>query len=117
LAIVLSKDKDRQDNGQKIKTEKTMAKRKRKTRQWPQDKDRQDNGQKIKHCLVCLFLLAIVLSVFIFWPLSCLFLSFGHCLVCLYLLAIVLSVFIFWPDKDRQDSGQKIKTDNTMAKR
>jgi hypothetical protein len=91
-----------------------MAKRKRQTRQWPKEKDRQDNGifwplsclsLSFGHCLVCLFLLAIVLSVFIFWPLSCLSLSFGHCLVCLYLLAIVLS------------DGQKIKTDKTMTKR
>jgi hypothetical protein len=52
LAIVLSvfspKDKDRKDNGQKIKTDKTMSKRKRQTRQWPKDKDRQDNGQRKK---------------------------------------------------------------------
>jgi hypothetical protein len=66
------KDKDRHDNGQKKKTDKTMAKRKRQTIQWPKDKDRQDNGQKIKTSF-----------------------SFGQCLVCLYLLAIVLSVFIF----------------------
>jgi hypothetical protein len=37
------------------------------------------------HCIVCLFLLFIVLSVFFFW----------HCIVCLFLLFIVLSVFFF----------------------
>jgi hypothetical protein len=38
-------------------------------------------------------LLAIVLSAFFFWPLYCLPSSFGHCIVCLLLLAIVLSAF------------------------
>jgi hypothetical protein len=75
--------------------------------------------------------LAIVLSVFIFWPLSCLSLSFGHCLVCLYLLVINgqkkktdktmakrKRQTRQWPkDKDKQDNDQKIKTDKTMAKR
>jgi uncharacterized RDD family membrane protein YckC len=48
------------------------------------------------HCIFCLFLLAIVLSVFFFWSLYCLSFSFGHCIVCLFLLVIVLSVFFFW---------------------
>jgi hypothetical protein len=60
-----------------------------------------------------LFLLAIMLSVllFFFWPLCCLSFSFsfGHYVVCpsLFLLAIMLH------------NGQKKKrrTDNTMAKR
>jgi amino acid transporter len=48
------------------------------------------------HCIVCLFLLAIVLSVFYFCPLYCLSFSFVYCIVCLFLF--------------------KKKTDNTMAK-
>ena len=39
------KEEDRQYNGQKRKTDKTMAKRKRQTIQWPKEKDRQHNGQ------------------------------------------------------------------------
>jgi hypothetical protein len=35
------------------------------------------------------------LSVFFFWSLYCLSFSFGHCIVCLFLLIIVLSVFFF----------------------
>jgi hypothetical protein len=38
--------KDKQYNGQKKKTDNTMAKRKRQTIQWPKEKDRQYNGQK-----------------------------------------------------------------------
>jgi hypothetical protein len=34
-----------------------------------------------------------VLSVVCFWPLCCLSFSFDHCVVCLFLLTIVLSVF------------------------
>jgi hypothetical protein len=32
--------------------------------------------------LSVLLLLAIVLFVLLFWPLCCLFFSFGHCVVC-----------------------------------
>jgi predicted alpha/beta hydrolase len=46
------------------------------------------------HCIVCLFPLAIVLSVFFLWPLYCLSFSFGHCIVCLFPLVIVLSGFL-----------------------
>jgi hypothetical protein len=38
------------------------------------------------HCIVCLFalfLLAIIMSVFFFWPLYCLSFSFDHCIGCL----------------------------------
>jgi hypothetical protein len=49
------------------------------------------------HCVVCLLLLAIVLSVLYFLPLCCLSFTFGHCVVCPLLLAIVLSVLYFWP--------------------
>ena len=46
----------------------------------------------VDHCVVCLFLLAIVLSVFFCWPLCCLSFSVDHCVVCLFLLTFVLSV-------------------------
>ena len=49
------------------------------------------------HCVVCLFHLAIVLSLFFIWPLCCLSFSFGHCVVSLFHLAIVLSLFFIWP--------------------
>ena len=39
---------ERQYNGQKKKTDNTMAKRKRQTTQWPKEKDSQHNGQKKK---------------------------------------------------------------------
>ena len=45
------KEKDRQYNDQKKKTDNTMTKRKRQTIQWPKEKgqiDRQYNGQKKK---------------------------------------------------------------------
>jgi outer membrane cobalamin receptor len=51
------KEKDRQYNDQKKKTDNTMIKRKRQTIQWSKEKDL---------CIVCLFLLVIVLSVFFF---------------------------------------------------
>jgi hypothetical protein len=73
--IQWTKEEDRQYNGQKKKTDNTMIKRKRQTIQWPKE--------------------AIVLSVFFFWPLYCLSFSFDHCIVCLFLLVIVLSVFFF----------------------
>jgi hypothetical protein len=38
------KEKDRQYNDQKKKTDNTMIKRKRQTIQWPKEKDRQYNG-------------------------------------------------------------------------
>jgi hypothetical protein len=88
--IQWSKEKDRQYNSQKKTTDNTMTKRKIQTIQRPKEKDR-----KFGHCIVCLFLLAIVLSVFFFWSLYCLYFSFGHCIVCRFLLAIVLSVFFF----------------------
>jgi hypothetical protein len=104
-----------------------MAKRKRQTRQWPKEKDRQDNGQKIKDNMTNNDLPTITQKnkdrairtplitgdelkysgrvsssfstsgtrrvtlvtkpVIIYMSFS-----FGHCLVCLFLLAIVLSV-------------------------
>jgi Flp pilus assembly protein TadB len=70
------KEKDRQYKEQKKKTDNTMAKRKRQTIQWPKEKVYCLSFSFV-HCIVCLFLLAIVLSVF--------------------LLATVLSVFFFWP--------------------
>jgi hypothetical protein len=96
-----------------------MTKREGQTTQWPKEKDRKHNGQKRRtdntmakrivlfvllfwplcclssfgHCIVCPSLLTIVLSVLLFWPLCCLS-SFGHYIVC-PLLAIVLSV-LFW---------------------
>jgi hypothetical protein len=42
--IQWSKEKDRQYNEQKKKTDNTMAKRKRQTIQWSKEKDRQYNG-------------------------------------------------------------------------
>jgi membrane protein implicated in regulation of membrane protease activity len=74
------------------------------------------------HCIVCLFLLAIVLSVFFFWPLYCLSFSFSHCIVCLFLLTDKTMnkrkrQTIQWSkEKDRQYNDQKKKTDNTMIK-
>ena len=44
----MTKEKDRQYNEQKKKTDNTMAKRKRQTIQWPKEKDRQYNEQKKK---------------------------------------------------------------------
>jgi hypothetical protein len=73
--IQWTKEKDRQYNGQKKKTDNTMDKRKRQTIQWTKEKDRQYNGQKKKTDLYCLSF------------------SFVHCIVCLFLLSIVLSVF------------------------
>jgi hypothetical protein len=79
--IQWTKEKDRQYNDQKKKTDNTMIKRKRQTIQWLKEKDIPYNGQKKKtdntmikrkrffsfvHCIVCLFLLVIVLSVFFF---------------------------------------------------
>jgi hypothetical protein len=46
--IQWTKEKDRQYNGQKKKTDNTMAKRKRQTIQWPKVKGRQYNEQKKK---------------------------------------------------------------------
>ena len=46
--IQWTKEKDRQYNGQKKKTDNTMVKRKRQTIQWLKEKDRQYNGQKNK---------------------------------------------------------------------
>ena len=40
------KEKDRQHNDQKRRTDNTMAKREGHTTQWPKEKDRQHNGQK-----------------------------------------------------------------------
>jgi ribosomal protein L37E len=42
------KEKDRQYNGQKKKTDNTMIKGTKKTIQWPKEKDRQYNGQMKK---------------------------------------------------------------------
>ena len=39
------KEKDRQCNGQKKRTDNAMAKRKGQKMQWPKEKDRQRNGQ------------------------------------------------------------------------
>jgi hypothetical protein len=47
LPFVHCKEKDRQYNGQKKKTDNTMVKRKRLTIQQPKEKDRQHNGQKV----------------------------------------------------------------------
>jgi hypothetical protein len=46
--IQWSKDKDKQYNDQKTKTNNTMIKRQRQTIQWSKDKDKQYNGQKTK---------------------------------------------------------------------
>ena len=43
-----SKDKDKQYNGEKTKTNNTMIKRQRQTIQWSKDKDKQYNDQKTK---------------------------------------------------------------------
>jgi hypothetical protein len=109
----LSFPKDRQYNDQEEKTDNTMTKRKRQTIQLPKGKDRQCNDQEEKtdkHCLSfpfgncivclfllvivlsCLFLLVIVLSVFSFWSLYCLSFPLGICIVCIFLFVIVLSV-------------------------
>jgi amino acid transporter len=148
--------KDRQHKAQEETTDNTMTKKKRQTIQWPRGKDRQCNDQDEKtyntmtnrkrqtiqwprgfplgHCIVCLFLLGIVLSVFSSWALYCLSFPLGHCIVYLFLLVIVLSVFsswslyclsyplerhtIQWPrGKDRQYNVQGEKTDNTKTKR
>jgi hypothetical protein len=118
--------KDRQYNGQKKKTDNTMVKRKRTNRQtWPLY-CLSICPFSFGHYIVCLFLLAIVLSVFssfsIFWPLYCLSyfdlcllifksVSFGHCIVCpsliyafwlplWYLVAIVSSVLLWCMPSD-----------------
>jgi uncharacterized membrane protein len=67
-------------------TDNTMAKRKRQTIQWPKEKDRQYNGQKKKtdNTMTKRKRQTICLSF-----------SFGRCIVCLFLLVIVLSVFFF----------------------
>ena len=44
-------------------------------------------------CNVCLFLLALAMSVFFIWHLQCLSFSFGPCNVCLFLLPLAMSVF------------------------
>jgi hypothetical protein len=89
-----------------------MAKSKGHTIQWPKVKDTQYNGQSkghlyflplycvsftFGHCIVCPFLLIIVLCVLYFWPLYCVSFTFGHCIVCPLLLATVLCVLYFWP--------------------
>jgi hypothetical protein len=101
--------KDRQYNDQREKTDNAMTKRKRQTMQWPRGKDIQYNDQEesfpLGHCIVCLFLLGIVLSVFSTWSLHCLSFPLGVCT-------------IQWPrGKDRQYNDQEEKTDNTMTKR
>jgi hypothetical protein len=115
-------NRKRQDN--------TITKRNRQTIQWPRGKDRKYwafhcLSFPLGHCIVCLLLLFIVLSVFSTWSLYCLSFPLGHCIICLLLLVIVLSVFSSWslyclifiswslcclsfPEE---------KTDNTMTKR
>jgi protein-S-isoprenylcysteine O-methyltransferase Ste14 len=91
---------------------------------------RETDNTRLGHCIVCLFLLDIVLSVFSSWSLYCPSFPLGHCIVCLFLLVIVLSVFsktnntmakrkrhtIQCPrGKDRQCNDQEEKTDNKMV--
>jgi len=53
----------------------------------------------VDFCVVLCRSLFVLLSFF-FWPLCCLSFSFGHCVVCLFLLATVLSGLLLFVSSD-----------------
>jgi glucan phosphoethanolaminetransferase (alkaline phosphatase superfamily) len=88
--------------------------RKEQTTQWPKEKGLFFSTFSFGHCVVCsflLFLLVIVLSI-----LSSSTFSFGHCVVSsflLFLLVIVLSLlfyFFFWSTMTKRKSRKEQTT-------
>jgi hypothetical protein len=106
--IQWSRQKNIQYNGQDKRTYNTMVKKKGHTIQWSRKKESlYCMSFCLDHCIVCPFVLTIVLYVLLSWPLYCMSFCLDHCIVCHFVLTIALYI---------QYNGQDKRTYNTMVK-
>jgi hypothetical protein len=63
----------------------------------------------VDHCIVCPFVLTIVLYVLLSWPLYCMSFCLDHCIVCPFFLIIVLYVLLSWYNAMVRTKGHTIQ--------